>query len=175
MSKYVKNLLQAELERKFSDVDNFVVVETKGLSGNENNEMRGELRDKDIRLSVVRNAMMRRAMENLDKPNGIGLFEAGPCTVAYGGDSVVDVAKALEDWTKKYDFVNFKGAYVDGEALSSEDAKALAKMPNRAELQGEIVQIAQTPGSNIAGAVTGPAQHLAGCIKSLIEKLEEAA
>ena len=54
-------------------------------------------------------------------------------------------------------------------------AKSLAKMKSRVELQGEVVLIAQSPGSNLAGAIVGPAGAIAGCIKSLVEKLEDAA
>jgi hypothetical protein len=43
------------------------------------------------------------------------------------------------------------------------------------ELQGEIVVLAASPGRNLAGAIAGPAGAIAGCIKSLVEKLEEAA
>ncbi len=175
MSNFVKGLLQKDLEKRFADVEDFVIVETKGVGGNDNNEMRGILKEKGIRLAVVKNAMMRRALENLGRGGATDLFAAGPCTVAYGGDSVVDVAKELVDWAKKLEVIELRGAYVDGEAMGADGAKALAKLPSRVELQGQIVQIAQTPGANIAGALVGPGGVIAGCIESLVEKLEEAA
>jgi large subunit ribosomal protein L10 len=175
MSKYVKGLLQGELENRFSDVSDFLVVETKGVGGNDNNEMRGALREKGIRLSVVKNSMMRRASTAMDMADAVDLFLAGPCTVAFGGDSVVDVAKEIADWAKKLDAVEIRGAFVDGKAVDASDAKSLAKMKSRAELQGDIVMLANSPGSNLAGALAGPGGVIAGCIESLIEKLEEAA
>jgi large subunit ribosomal protein L10 len=175
MSKYVKGLLQGELENKFSDVSDFLVVETKGVGGNDNNEMRGSLREKGIRLSVVKNSMMRRASTAMDMADAVDLFLAGPCTVAFGGDSVVDVAKEIADWAKKLDAVEIRGAFVDGKAVDASGAKSLAKMKSRAELQGDIVMLANSPGSNLAGAIAGPGGVIAGCIESLIEKLEEAA
>ena len=175
MSKYVKELLQNELKQKITDVDDFLVVQTKGIDGNANNEMRGALKAKGIKLMVVRNAMMRQALEGLGKTAAVSLFLAGPCTVAYGGDSIVDVAKELKDWGKKISVIALKGAFIEGVKMDAEGAEALAKMPNRVELQGQIVSLARSPGANVAGAVIGPCGALAGCIKSLIEKLEKAA
>ena len=175
MSKYVKELLQSELERKFDGVSDFVVLEFKGIGGNDNNEMRGVLKEKGIRVTLVKNAMMCRALENLDMGDASTLFEEGPTAIVFGGDGPVDMAKELEGWVKKFPKVNFKGAYIDGETVDADGAKELTKMKSRVELQGEVVLIAQSPGANIAGAVGGPAGTIAGCIKSLIDKLEEAA
>jgi large subunit ribosomal protein L10 len=175
MSKYVKGLLEKQLERKFTDVTDFVVFDFKGIDGNTNNEMRGVLKEKGIGITLVKNAMMRRAFESLGREEAGTFFLEGPTAIAFGGDSVVDIAKEMEGWVKKFELVNFKGAFVDGAVVDAAGAKSLAKMKSRVELQGEVVLIAQSPGSNLAGAIAGPAGAIAGCIKTLVENLEEAA
>ncbi len=175
MSKYIKELLQRELESKFEGVSDFIILSTKGVGGNDNNEMRGVMKSKGIKMSVVKNQIMRRALDGLDLAAAASLFMAGPCTVAYGGDSVVDVAKECADWARKIDVIAFRGAFVDGTVMDEKGAKALSKMPSRAELQGTIVTIAKTPGMNLAGDIASPGGNIAGCIKTLIENLEEAA
>jgi large subunit ribosomal protein L10 len=175
MSKYVKGLLQQELEKKFVGVSEFLVLETRGVDGNENNEMRGVLKEKGICLSVVKNAMMCRAMQSMEMDGATALFQAGPSAVAYGGDSVVDVAKEVNDWVKKIEAIKFKGAFVDGSAVDADGATALAKMKSRVELQGDVVMLANAPGANLAGAIAAPGGIIAGCIEALVEKLEEAA
>jgi large subunit ribosomal protein L10 len=174
MSKYVKGLIKNELVQKFEGVNDFVVVSLTGIDGNDNNEMRGDLKGKGIGLTMVKNSLMRVALERLGATAAVGLFLAGPCSVAYGGDSVVDVAKELSNWAKKATSLDMRGAYVDGVIIDGEGAKALAKMPNRVELQGQIVMLANSPGASLAGAIAGPGGAIAGCIKSLVEKLEES-
>ena len=175
MSKYVKELLQKELQDRFSDVGDFLVIETKGVNGNENNEVRGALKAKGIKLTVVKNALMRRALDNLGMAAAVSLFAAGPCTVVSGGDSIVDAAKEITDWGKKNSVVKLKGAFIDGDVIDADGAKALAKMPNRAQLQGTVAMLALSCGARVAGAITSGGGIIAGCVSSLVEKLEKEA
>jgi len=175
MSYFVKGLVQNEYKSKFADMGEFVVIDTTGIGGVDNNIMRGELKAQGIRLAVVKNSLMRTVVKELEMEAAANLFQSGPCTVVYGGDSVVDVAKVIVDWSKKLKSIQLKGAYLDGTVVDGAGVTDLSKMPSRAELQGQIVQLAKSPGARVAGAIAGPAGRIAGCIKSLIEKLEEAA
>jgi large subunit ribosomal protein L10 len=175
MSSYMKGLLQAEYKVRFAEVGDFLVIETKGVNGNANNEMRGVLKSKGIRLTTVKNAMMRKALTVLERAAAVELFERGPCTVAYGGDSVVDIAKAISEWSKKIETIKVKGAFVDGQLMDGQTADTLSKMPNRSELQGMIIMLGNSPGARVTGAFSGPGGIIAGCIKFLVEKLEKEA
>ena len=173
MSKKIKGFIQQEYQTYYQDVSECLVVSLRGLSGVDNNELRGDLLTKDIRLNVVKNSLARRAFAELGR-GGIGQLLTGPCAIAFGGDSIVDLAKVMVEWSKKFDALEIKGGYLDDKVLDAQAAEALSKMPNRQELQATIVAQALAPGGNISGALKGPASRIAGCIKDLIEKLEGA-
>ena len=102
MSKPVKEMIIEDYRRKFGDVSGALVIDIRGIEANQNNEFRHDLRKKDIAVTVIRNSLARKAFA--DTPlEGLGPVLEGPSALAFGGESVVDTARALVEWARKID------------------------------------------------------------------------
>ena len=174
MSKRVKGLMKQEMASKLNGVNEFVVVSLFGVEGTENNNFRGELSKQNISVFVVKNSLAVTALKEMGHENTDSLFN-GPCAIALGGSDVVSLAKEMVKWAKELDKVEIKGAFVEGQVLDAAGAVALSKMLTRAEQQGMIVKIAISPATRLASAIVSPASAIAGCLKTIIDKAEDAA
>lgn len=174
MSKRIKSLITAELEKKFKGADSVVVVDYIGIDSKTTAGIRSDLRKKKVKLTVVRNAMAAKALEGVGL-KGAGNLLKGTNAVVYGGESVVDIVKELVEQTKKIEKLKIKGSIVEGQILDEKATAALAKLPNKKELQGMIVGQILGPGRKIAGQLKGPSGKIAGQIKAVEEKAKSAA
>ena len=98
----------------------------------------------------------------------------GPSALAFGGNSVVEVARELVEWAKKTAHMELKAAILDGEFFEGEaGVKRLSEFPTKEEAHGIIVQIALSPGSNVVGGALAPGSNILGIIKEIQERLED--
>ncbi len=172
MSKPVKSLLRKEMTRRLEGVKDLAIVGVVGVDGNTNNTLRGELLEKGIHVVVVKNAMARQAFEDLGIGDASVLLD-GPCAVAFGGESVVDVVREILSRHKAIPQLVVKGAYMEGEIFGAERVEELSKYPTRSEALGNISGAAMSPGAKLLGAITGPGAVLAGLLKAIEEKQDE--
>lgn len=121
MSKYVKDLLAKDISNRLEGVTDCVLANVIGLDANTNVALRKRLREKEIRLLVVKNSLACRATE------GTALAPAfegitGTNAVLWGAEDFVSLVKEVEELDKDEAFDDFKtrGGIMDGEQLSPE-------------------------------------------------------
>jgi len=172
MSRPVKEMIVEDYKRRFAEVDNALVIDIRGIDANSNNELRLDLLEKNVRITVVKNTLARKAFEGTPL-EALSSALDGPAALAYGAETVVDVARAVVDWARKVDKLELKGACLDGQYFEGDEGvKALSKFPTREEALAKAVQIILTPAQNVVGCATAPGSRVLGIVKTIQDKLE---
>jgi large subunit ribosomal protein L10 len=169
MSKPVKKLIRDELIKRFDGVTQLAVVGFTGVDANTTNTIRARLAGKDIRVSVVKNALAKQAFRELGI-DIVGQLLDGPCAVAYGADSVVTVVRELLDIGKETPNLVVKAAFMEGDLFTQDKIAALSKYPTRPEAIGQALSCVLSAGANLAACIMGPAGQIAGILKSIEDK-----
>jgi large subunit ribosomal protein L10 len=170
MSKKVKSLIEKELSGKFSELDTVAVISPRGIDGVKNNLLRRRLREKGMRMTVVKNSLARRASDKT-KIQGFDKLLDGPSAVIYGKASVSAVARMLLDEKKADEKLELRGIFFDGEIYAGDKGiQQVSKFPTREEAVALIVGAILGPGRKLAAALKGPGGKLSGILKTLEEK-----
>jgi large subunit ribosomal protein L10 len=162
MSKPIKDMIASEYARRFEGVSGAVVVEIRGLDAKATTDMRGSLRAKGIKVTVVKNALARRSF----KAGPLASLEKalkGPSALLTGPESAVLVAREIVKAAEKEKKIVLKGAIFDGEYYDGDaGVKKLGSFPTKEEAQAKVVTL-----------VLSPARNIMGVVKTIQEKLEK--
>lgn len=171
MSRQLKEMIKGELENRYGDCGEALVVNVIGLNGVDANRFRRELRTHQIEMHVVQNRLLKRVVgDRRLKP--LAKAMSGPCALITGGSSIVETAKLLLKMAAEFPKLELKVGLAEGldAPLSIED---ISKLRSRGEVIGDVVMLAVSPGRRLAGALRGPGGRVAGCLKTVIDKLEK--
>ena len=131
------------------------VVDYRGLSVKETQEVRRALREAGAEMKVYKNNIVKLALENAGMPT-LDDALAGTCAYVFFEKDPVDAAKVIKEQSEKLKKMEFVGAIADGKALTADEAKAYADLPNREQLMGQI-----------AGLISGFARGIAVCVNEV--------
>jgi len=173
MSKTIKSMILSEYRERLEGCDNATLISIRGVSSNDTNKIRKKLRDKKIQVSVVRNALVRKAFDGTGLA-GLEPLLQGATAMAYGGESVVHVAREIVALMAEFPSIELKGAILDGTLFKGKDGvKELSGFPTREEALSQTVTLILAPAGKLVSQTKGPGSALASIIKSIEEKLEK--
>jgi large subunit ribosomal protein L10 len=157
------------LRENLADVNTLFLLENHGLTVNDVNQLRSEVRKTDATYKVVKNTVVRLAVEGTEM-EGITPFLSGPKVLAYTGSDGVALAKVLKDFIKKHPELRWEQAYLEGQILEAKEAEKIADLPSREELISKLLNLLQSPIRRLAVALNAPLQQFANVIGQIAEK-----
>ncbi|CAM4245905.1 50S ribosomal protein L10 [Weissella hellenica] len=148
----VKAQQVAEVADKFKNATSAVVADVRGLTVEQSNNLRAELRGEGVELRVIKNKVLVRAAEAADFSEMNDLF-AGPSAVAFSNDDAIAPARVLKKYADEIEALEIKGGFIDGNVVTIEDINKYASLPDRDGLLSMLLSTLQAPVRNFAYAV----------------------
>lgn len=155
-----KKQVVADLVADFKDAKTFVFVASRGLTVEQDTNMRRELRNGNVKFQVIKNTVLRLVFKELGIEGLDEIFE-GPTAVAYS-DDIVAPAKIIAKFAEDFEPLEIKGGIIDGKAASIDEVVALSKVPDVETLYSQVVY-----------GLLFPFTKLAMLVKAVAEKKQE--
>ncbi len=174
MTKAEKSTTIELLKDKIGNSQYFYVTDSSTLTVEKINDFRRECFNKDIEVSVVKNTLVKKALEALDNDNYTPLYDIlkGPTTLLFT-DKASEAAKVLAEFRKTNDRPVLKGAYIDSDVFIGDDQiDVLKKIKSKEDLIGDIVLLLQSPIKNVIGSIQSGGNTITGLLKALEERGE---
>ena len=169
LSRTKKEELVAGYAKGLAAAPNAFLLSFQGITVPQETELRRRVRESGGRFEVVKNTLALRAVEGQALQELSSHFE-GPTAVAYSPEDPVTLAKVLTDFAKDAPTLEFKGGFVDGQAVPAEDCKAIATVPSRDELLAKLFYLLKSPITRLVRCLGAPPQNLVGLLGQISEK-----
>ena len=146
-----------------NNAESAIVVDYRGLTVAEVTDLRKQLRDAGVKMSVIKNKILDRAVEGTDYEDLRDTF-VGPTAVAFSDEDPIAPAKILKKFADDHDALEIKGGFIEKSVKTLDEINEYANMPGREELL-----------SMLASALQDPMRKIARAVKAIADKEDEAA
>ncbi|NLR31446.1 50S ribosomal protein L10 [Levilactobacillus tujiorum] len=153
----IKSKKVDEVVEKFNNATSAIVVDYRGLTVEQVTDLRKQLRDAGVHMSVIKNKILVRAAEKAGY-EGLNELFAGPTAVAFSDEDPIAPAKILKNFADSVDALEIKGGYIEDKIMSIDEINTYATLPSREDLLSMLANVLQAPVRNVAYAVKAIAE-----------------
>ncbi|WP_308990824.1 50S ribosomal protein L10 [Mariniflexile litorale] len=171
MTREEKSQVIEELTAELANNANIYLADISGLNASTTSELRRACFRANVKLAVVKNTLLEKAMEASDRDFGnLSTVLKGNTSVMYSETGNVP-AKLIKTFRKKSEKPLLKGAFIEECVyIGDNQLDMLVDIKSKEELLGEIVGLLQSPAKNVISALKSSGGKLAGILKTLSEK-----
>lgn len=173
MTREEKNQAIDALSKEIEGQPNFYLADISNLNAEQTYKLRAAAYKKSIGLKVVKNTILRKALEKAegDFEELYGILK-GNTSIMFS-ESGNAPAKLIKELRKKSDRPLLKGAFVgEGIYLGDESLSTLESIKSKEEIIGDIIGLLQSPAKNVISGLQTPGRNIAGILQTLAEKAE---
>ena len=145
----LKKPIVEEISASIKDAQSVVLVDYRGLTVEQDTELRKQLREAGITYKVYKNTMMNFAFKGTDC-EALAPYLEGPSAVAISTEDATAPARILCKFAKTADKLEVKGGIVEGIAYDAAGIENVSKIPSREELLSKLLGSIQSPITNFA-------------------------
>jgi large subunit ribosomal protein L10 len=158
-----------EVAAQITESEAVFAIDYRGISVPQAAELRTRLREADASFRIVKNTLSERAA---DKAGADALKELleGPTAMTFVRGDAAAAAKALRDFHRATQLLEFKGGWMNGAPLTGEEIQAIAQLPSREVLYGRLVGMVAAPLTGLASALNGLIGGLARQLSQIAEQ-----
>jgi large subunit ribosomal protein L10 len=171
MTREEKSQVIEELTAQLADNTNIYLTDISGLDAGTTSNLRRACFKSNIKLAVVKNTLLEKAMEASDKDFGeLPTTLKGNTSVMYSETGNAP-AKVIKEFRKKSEKPLLKGAFIEEAIYVGDDLlDTLVDIKSREELLGDIIGLLQSPAKNVISALKSGGGTIAGIVKTLSER-----
>lgn len=162
----------AEITDLLDTCQGFFVVNYRGLTVKDAQELRRSLRANGAQMSVFKNNLVRRALADKELPEVEYLV--GPTACVFFESDPVAPAKVLKDFAKAHPVLDIKGGLSEGAVVDEAQVKAIAELPSREELLAKMLGTLQNPLVKTVRVLNGPAEAFARVVQAIADQKNAA-
>jgi len=167
-----KQRLVAELHEKFKSVKAVILTDFTGLDVAQLTRLRRQLQEQGMEYKVVKNTLLRRASQQTAL-EALAEHFVGPNAIVLSYEDPVLPAKILVDFAKEEPELEIKAGFVEGRVLEPKEVRALANLPPREVLLGQLVGLLKAPLARLVGVLGAPMRELLGVLQAIKEAKSE--
>ena len=148
----LKQPIVAEISEGIKDAQSVVLVDYRGLTVEEDTELRKQLRAAGVTYKVYKNTMMNFAFKGTDF-EGLAPYLNGPSAMAYSTEDATAPARVIAEFAKKAKALEIKAGVVEGNVYDAKGMEAIATIPSREVLISRLLGSMQSPMANFARVI----------------------
>jgi large subunit ribosomal protein L10 len=170
MLRSQKEKIIEDLKDKISRAHGLYFADFTGITVEEVNSLRNEFYKEGIDYHVVKNTLVRKALESVTGYDKVYDKLVGPTAIAFGYDDPVLPAKIIKKFSEKTKKLSVKACVLEKRVYDGSELSKIASMPSRPEMIAAILGSIQAPASGIVGALNAVARDLIYVIDAIEKK-----